>query len=90
MSIFEIRYENGASHTIPADSHEEALKIAKVSLRSCLPKDFDPKNIVRVTIVRRTGFCALCGKEFKTKKDRQQVDSSVGNNIFICKEHRLD
>jgi hypothetical protein len=79
MTNFEVRYENGSSHIVPAETVEEALKIADESLRGCLPKDFDYANLVRVTIVRRCGFCALCGS-----KAVKKINMSVGWDTVVC------
>lgn len=81
MTNFEVRYENGASHIVPAETVEEALKIADESLRGCLPKDFDYANLVRVTIIRRCGFCALCGKESKVLK---KLNLPMGWGVVVC------
>jgi hypothetical protein len=81
MANFEVRYENGASHIVPAETVEEALKIADDSLRGCLPKDFNYDNIVRVTIVRKYGHCALCGKLSKTF---EILKMPVGWDVVVC------
>jgi hypothetical protein len=81
MTNFEVRYENGASHIVPAETAQEALVIADESLRGCLPKDFNYNNLVRVTIVRRYGFCALCGRESKSFK---KINMPIGWDVVVC------
>ena len=82
MTNFEVRYENGASHMVPAETIEEALKIANESLRGCLPKDFNYDNLVRVTIVRRCDFCALCGREIKEVV--KKLGLFIGWDVLVC------
>jgi hypothetical protein len=87
--LFEVRYENGASHMVPAETHEEAIKIAVESLKSCMPKGFDFENLVRVTIVRQVGVCAICGKHLK-KENSSNIESCVGYSVQVCKEHTFN
>jgi hypothetical protein len=84
--MFEVRYENGASHIIhDANTFQEAIDIAESSLKSCMPEGFNFNNLVRVTIVRRLGFCALCGKVLRA--GCRKLNCDVGSSVRVCDEH---
>jgi hypothetical protein len=82
---YEVRYENGSSnflHAGLANSLEEAIKISHESILGCMPKEFDPDNLVRPIIARRLDICALCGSE----KNPVYVPLSIGHDCQICGE----
>lgn len=77
--LYEIRYENGASHTIyHAESLVHAMEISKKSILDCLPKDFDPVNLVQPIIAREVKCCVFCGD----KGFLYTVENNTTN--FIC------
>ena len=60
--IFQVRYEKGNSHTLPkglAITLHDALRVAQQSALSITGSR--PEYLVRPTVVRRMGACALCG-----------------------------
>lgn len=77
---YEVRYENGTSHVIPAISLQQALDSSIDSIRSCLPKNFDPKNLVRPVLVRNFSDCVICGIE----TPEYIVTPKTGHQVGIC------
>jgi len=81
---YEVRYENGSSHFLPNDieeSLEQVIKISNQCLLGCLPKDFDPSNLVRPVIARNLGVCALCGEG---KKKLTLISLAIGHGCHLC------
>lgn len=81
---YEVRYENGSSHFLPNDvkeSLDQVIKMSNECLLGCLPKDFDPNNLVRPVIARSLGVCALCGED-KTKLTL--IPLSIGHGCRLC------
>jgi hypothetical protein len=86
VGMFEIRYENGASHMVhDATTFQEAIEIAESSLKGCMPEGFNLDNLVRVTVVRKLGFCAVCGKDLKG--GGRKLNCDVGYSVWVCEEH---
>jgi hypothetical protein len=59
-----VTYEQGATNLIQANSLVEAITGSREALLSCMPKDFDPNNLVR----------AVAAKELRTKEDFREAN----------------
>lgn len=86
---YEIRYENGSSHMLHAglsSSLQDAIGISEKSILGCLPKDFNPDNLVRPVIARRLDVCALCGqaKAKHLNKHLTLVSIGLGAHCRVC------
>ena len=80
---YEVRYENGSSHSLHAglaSSLEQAIEISRSSILGCLPNSFNPDNLVRPIIARRLGLCSLCGGTEKLA----HIELSIGMGCLIC------
>ena len=82
---YEVRYENGSSHFLHsglAESLEKAITISTECILGCLPKEVDPKNLVRPIIARRLGICALCGSD----RNLEHIPLHVGHDCQVCRK----
>lgn len=60
--MIEARFENGASLTLPdRKALGEPAHEAREMLASCMPPGSTADDVVAVSVLRLTGFCALCG-----------------------------
>lgn len=67
QNMYKVIYENEAGITIEAQSLTEAIENATKALLGCMPKSFNPENLVKPVSAMQMGFCALCGaKSTKT------------------------
>jgi len=80
---YEVRYENGASHTMHAglaSSLDQAIEISRESILGCMPEGFNIDNLVRPVIARSLSVCALCG----SKAGLTIIELPIGIGCRIC------
>jgi len=79
--MIEVRFENGSSIWL---SQEVTMATAAVeaheALLGCLPKGVTPEKLVRVTVVRQTHSCALCG----VIKPSRSIEMLAGHSVSLC------
>ena len=80
-SAFEIKYENGSSQYLMAESIEDALKIADESLRSILPKNFNFDNLVQIASVRNIDLCRKM--ENKNTENHVKTETDLKDFEFL-------
>jgi len=79
-STFEIKYENGSSQYLMAESIGDALRIADESLRSILPKSFNFDNLVQIASVRNIDLCRKMAN-----KDKETIEFEDSQFLRLVK-----